>query len=143
MTSMQRWKNTLYLQIPPLKKDSNQKRDRKHQKYRNFTKLAKYVWELKHKNIVPAQQANGKYSIKFIAIFNKTCLTEKLRVINFIHDNSYLNKKSEWINKCWHIKNANYFYYRTPRDEIDCRSTFSCMNVWCFWKLVLMRHCFV
>ena len=32
---------------------SNGKRDFKHQKYRNCTELAKYVWELKEKNIAP------------------------------------------------------------------------------------------
>ena len=32
---------------------SNHKRDFKHQKYRNCTELAKYVWELKEKNIAP------------------------------------------------------------------------------------------
>ena len=32
---------------------SNHKRDFKHQKYYNCTELAKYVWELKEKNITP------------------------------------------------------------------------------------------
>ena len=31
------------------------------------------------------------------------CLTEKLWIINFIHDNNYINKKSELINECRHI----------------------------------------
>ena len=31
------------------------------------------------------------------------CLTEKLWIINFIHDNNYLNKQSELINEYRHI----------------------------------------
>ena len=31
------------------------------------------------------------------------CLTEKLWIINVIHNNNYLNKQSELINKCRHI----------------------------------------
>ena len=31
------------------------------------------------------------------------CLTEKLWIIDFIHDNNYLKKKSELINKCRHF----------------------------------------
>ena len=34
-------------------KHSNHKRNFKHQKYRNCTELAKYVWELKVENIAP------------------------------------------------------------------------------------------
>ena len=33
------------------------------------------------------------------------CLSEKLWIINFMHDNNFLNKKSELINKCRHFKN--------------------------------------
>ena len=31
------------------------------------------------------------------------CLIEKLLIVNFIHDNSNLNKKSDLINKCRRI----------------------------------------
>ena len=84
---------------------SNHKRDFKHWEYRSCTELAKYVWELKEKNIA---------TITIWEILNKVygilkqnmcilCLTEKLWIINFIHVNNYLNKKSELINKCRHI----------------------------------------
>ena len=86
-------------------RDSNHKRDFKHQKYHNYTELAKYVWELKEKNIAPIIKwkilskvyGNPKQNICIL------CLTEKLWIINFIHDNNYLNKKSELINKCRHF----------------------------------------
>ena len=79
---------------------SNHKRDFKHQKYCNWTELATYVWKLKEKNISPI--------IKW-EILNKVyrnpkqkmcilCLTEKLWIFNFIHNNNYLNKNSELIN---------------------------------------------
>ena len=84
---------------------SNHKRDFKHQKYHNCIELAKYVWELKEKNIAPII----KWEILSNVYDNPEqnmcilCLTEKLWIINFIHDNNYLNKKSELINKCRHF----------------------------------------
>ena len=70
-------------------RDSNHKRDFKHQKYRNCTESAKYVWELKEKNIAQIIKweilskvyGNPKQSICIL------CLTEMLWIINFIHDN--------------------------------------------------------
>ena len=81
---------------------SNRKRAFKHQKYRNCTELAKYVWELKAGNI------EWEILIKWEILSNVygnpkqnmciLCLTERLWIINFTHDNNYLNKKSELIN---------------------------------------------
>ena len=84
---------------------SNHKRDFKHQKYHNCRELAKYVRELKEKNIAPITKweilsnvyDNPKQNMCIL------CLTEKLWIINFIHDNNYFNKKSELINKCRHF----------------------------------------
>ena len=89
-------------------RNSNPKRDFKYQKYRNCTELAEYVWELKEKNIAPIIKweilskvyDNPKQNICIL------CLTEKLSIINFIHDNNYLNKKSELINKCRHVNKS-------------------------------------
>ena len=86
-------------------RQSNHKRDFKRLKYRHCTELAKHVWELKEKNIVliikweilSKVYGNPKQDICIL------CLTEKLWIINFIHDNIYLNKKSELINKCRHF----------------------------------------
>ena len=85
---------------------SNHKRDFKHQKYLNWTELAKYVWKLKEKSIAPIIKCeilnkvygNPKRNMCIL------CLTEKLWILNFIHSNNYLNKKTELINKCKHIK---------------------------------------
>ena len=101
---------------------SNGKRDFKHQKYRNCTELAKYVWELKEKNIAPI--------IKW-EIVNKVCgnskqkmcvlyLTEKLWIISFIHDNNYLHKNSELINKCRHI---NKHLLKNVKSEFESSPT--------------------
>ena len=47
------------------------------------------------------------------------CLTEKLWVINFIHDDNYLNEKSESIN----ADILPNFYLRMSRDECGSSST--------------------
>ena len=108
MRSMKRWKNTsdttrYHLADATFKeRHSNDKRDFKNQKYCNCTELAKYVWELKGKTIAPIIKwkilskvyGNRKQNMCIL------CLTEKLWIINFIHDHSYLNKKFELRNKC-------------------------------------------
>ena len=95
---------------------SNHNRDFKHQKNRNCTELARYVWELKEENITTIIKwetfkvyGSSRQSKCFL------CLTEKLWMINFIHDNNYLNKKSELINKCRHI---NKFLLKNIKRQI-------------------------
>ena len=95
---MKTWKNTSAKQIPPLKKDiTNHKRDCKHQKYCTCTKLAKYLRELKEKNITPIikwgilNKVYGNPEQKMCILY----LTEKFWITNF--------KKTELINKCTHI----------------------------------------
>ena len=88
-----------------IERHSNHKRDFQHQKCCHCTELAKYVWELKEKNIAPIIKleilstvyGNRKQNMCIL------CLTEKLWIINFTYDNNYLNKKCELINKCRHI----------------------------------------
>ena len=82
---------------------SNQRRDFKHQKYRNCTELAKFVWKLKEKtSIAPIIKweilNNGYVNPKQNTCV--LCLTDKLWKINFIHDINYLSEKFELINKC-------------------------------------------
>ena len=81
------------------KRHCNHKRDFKHQKYCSCTELAKYVRELKEKNITPIIKweilskvyGNPKQNICIL------CLTEKLWIINFIHDN--ITSIKVWINQ--------------------------------------------
>ena len=84
----------------------NHIRDFKHEKYENSTELAKYIWQLKRDNI--------SFSVKWTVITKvygspnpllcKLCLTEKLSIINFINDGNMLNKRSELLSRCRHLK---------------------------------------
>ena len=83
----------------------NHIRDFKHEKYKNKTELAKYIWQLKR---------NISFSVKWAVItkvfgspnplLSKLCLTEKLSIINFINDRNVLNKRSEFLSRCRHLK---------------------------------------
>ena len=53
--------------------------------------------QILHKEILNKVYSNPKQNMCIL------CLTEKLWIINFIHENNYLNKKSELMNKCKHI----------------------------------------
>ena len=63
------------------------------------------MWTLKEENIAPIIEweipnkvyGNPKQNMCIL------CLTEKLWIINFIHDSNYFNKNSELVNKCKHI----------------------------------------
>lgn len=84
---------------------SNHKKDMKHEKYKNSTELAKYVWSLKDQNIpysINWSIVNKVYGSANIDMCN-LCLTEKLLIIESINDTNMLNKRSEFINKCRHI----------------------------------------
>ena len=84
----------------------NHIRDFKHENYENRTELAKYSWQLKRDNI--------SFSVKWTVITKvygspnpllcKLCLTEKLSIINFINNGNMLNKRSELLSKCRHLK---------------------------------------
>ena len=84
----------------------NHIRDFNHEKYKNSTELAKYIWQLKRDNI--------SFSVKWTIITKvygspnpllcKLCLTEKLSIINFINDGNMLNKRSELLSRCRHLK---------------------------------------
>ena len=84
----------------------NHIRDFKHEKYKNSTELAKCFWQLKRDNI--------SFSVKWTIITKvygspnpllcKLCLTEKLSIINLISDGNMLNKRSELLSRCRHLK---------------------------------------
>ena len=75
-------------------------------KCENSTELAKYIWQLKRDNI--------SFSVKCAIITKvcgssnpllcKLCLTEMLLIINFINNGDMLNKRSELLNSCRHLK---------------------------------------
>ena len=85
---------------------NNHKRDVKHIKYQYNTELTKYIWNLKNNSI--QYNIHWKVVDKVYGNANltmcKLCLTEKLWIINHINDNNMLNKKSELINKCRHLR---------------------------------------
>ena len=84
----------------------NQIRDFKHEKQENSTALTKYTWQLKRDNI--------SFSVKWLIITKvygspnpllcKLLLTEKLWIINFMNDGNMLNKRSELLSRCRHLK---------------------------------------
>ena len=84
----------------------NHNRDINHEMYENSTELANYIWQLKCDNT--------SFSVNWTIIIEvyenpnpllcRLCLTEKLCIINFINIENMLNKKSELIRKCKHLK---------------------------------------
>ena len=85
---------------------NNRKRDVRDIKYQYNTELTKYIWNLKNDSIQynihwkVVDKVYGNASLKMC----KLCLIEKVWIINHINDNNMLNKKSEFINKCRHLK---------------------------------------
>ena len=108
-------KHYLGISFPPFKvRSRNHTRDFKHKRYMNCTELAKYVWRLKEKDIIPRvnykqrRKVYGRPKDKFCQL----CLTEKLEILNFEDPNNLLNERSEFFKKCRHtnkylIKNWN------------------------------------
>ena len=85
---------------------NNHKGDVKHIKSQYNTELTKYIWNLKNNSI--QYNINSKVVDKVYGNANLTMcklyLMEKLWIINHINDKNMLNKKSELINKCRHLK---------------------------------------
>ena len=94
----------------------NHTRDANNVGYRNTTELSKYIWSLKDGSKIPnvtyevLHQVHGKPSIHFCRL----CTTEKLVIIENLNDNTFLNKRSEFISKCRHI---NKFLIDPPKDK--------------------------
>jgi hypothetical protein len=84
---------------------SNHKKDMKHEKYKNSTELAKYVWSLKNLSIPYSITWNIVDKVYGSANRNmcNLCLSEKLMIIESFNDSSMLNKRSEFISKCRHL----------------------------------------
>ena len=85
---------------------NNHKQDVKYIKLQYNTELTKYIWKLKNNSIQynihwkVVDKVYGNANLRMC----KLCLTEKPWIVNHINDNNMLNKKSELINKCRHLK---------------------------------------
>lgn len=94
----------------------NHNRDITHDKYKNSTELAKYVWKLRDKGIT----ANVKYkTLRKIygrpkEKFCQLCLTEKLLIFDFEYPDMLLNDRSELFKKCRHTNK-----FLVTRDSMD------------------------
>ena len=86
------------------RKDSGTKRDFKHQIYEKSTELSKYIWTFKSHGITPIVKWSIVKRVRSRAAGNycKLCLTEKVHVIQSLDDKTFLNKKSEFVNKFGH-----------------------------------------
>ena len=75
-----------------------------YRKYRNSTKLLKYVWELKDAHISPFIEWSTvtKVLSKTQLNFCKLCLSEEFYIITSMNDPNLLKKKSELVNTCNH-----------------------------------------
>ena len=86
------------------RKDSGTTRDFKHQIYEKSTELSKYIWTFKSHGITPIVKWSTVKRVKSRTAGNycKLCLTEKVYMVQSLHDKFLLNKKSELVNKCGH-----------------------------------------
>ena len=71
------------------------------------TRLSKYIWEIKKKfKIMPSLKW---YIIKSVPDYSniskkcQLCLQEKFGILNYLHPNELLNKRSELTSKCRHV----------------------------------------
>ena len=77
-------------------KSRNHTKNFKHEKYKNCTELAKYIWQLKRSNInfsikySMASKVSGNPSLIIFLL----CIIEKLWIIKFLNNKDFLNKKS-------------------------------------------------
>ena len=104
---------------PPFKRRlGNHNRDCNNAVYKNKTELSKYVWSLKDAGKTPSVKYEILYAVqgKPRLDFCRLCTTEKLAIIDNLGDNSYLNKRSEFISKCRH---TNKYMICLKKDSKD------------------------
>ena len=82
-----------------------------HEDYANDTELSKEYWEIKRNYFIPKVTWSivkecPPYSLSRRKCY--LCLNEKLE-INSYKGNNLLNKRSELINKCRHLKSIRYY----------------------------------
>lgn len=97
---------------------SNHCRDANIARYKNSTELSKYIWSLKDDNKIPSVSYEVIYTVlgKSSNYFCRLCATEKLVIIENLDDNSFLNKRSEFISKCRH---TNKYLLNPQKDSKD------------------------
>ena len=87
----------------------------KNKSKKNDTTLAKYIWDLKLKhNVMPTLKW---HILKSVALYSnitkrcRLCLQEKFEIVSYPNPHELLNKRSELVSKCRHVKKfllANY-----------------------------------
>ena len=88
------------------------------EQHKNKAELPKYAWSLKNENETPI--INWKI-MKIICSkakseFCKTCLMEKLYILNALGDKRCLNKRTEFMRKCRH---QNKLLLKNVKDSMD------------------------
>ena len=90
----------------------------KNENNKSRTELSKYVWLLRENTKIPSikWKITKKVYSKATSSFCKLCLTEKLFILNAFGDDKCLNKKAEFINKCWR---QNKLLLKNVKDSMD------------------------
>ena len=87
----------------------NHTRDFNHERYSKCTELPKYIWQLKrNKKKIPSTEWQIVRKVFSEAKSNYCLLCSKVKyfIINYLHEEILLKKRSELISKCRHeIKN--------------------------------------
>ena len=97
---------------------TNHKSLLKNENNKSRTELSKYVWLLRENTKIPPikWKITKKVYSKATSSFCKLCLTEKLFILSAFGDEKCLNKKTEFINKCWR---QNKLLLKNAKDSMD------------------------
>ena len=86
----------------------NHNKSFKNKAYKNETTLAKYIWDLKmNHNVTPTLKW---YIVKSVIPYSNItkrcglCLQEKFEILAYPNQKELLNKRSELVSKCRHVK---------------------------------------
>ena len=106
----------------------NHVRDASNATYRNTTELSKYIWSLKDEDKITKVDFEIMYTVPGnpTSTYCILCSTEKLVIIENLHDNTFLNKRSEFISKCRHL---NRYKIGSVKDSND----WTCMDLGCIF----------
>ena len=94
------------------------KKSFRNQKYANDTSLSKYIWEMKDKhNTTPTLMWCIVKSVPGYSNISKRCmlcLHEKYEILNYPDQEELLNKRSEIVSKCQHVKDTLMQNWKSP-----------------------------